>query len=216
MASATSYWSSSSNAAVPERAFNNTSPSRRRRPSSERRVSSRSSTNRNRPVRPRTSTSSNLPQIQSNLIQWQDTRLWAGRNGRFRHCARIGAFRTLHDRDAARFDHCLQAVCAITVGSGKHHANQTAAISVRRAFKQDVDRRARVQDWLLARQRQAFIGLDQQMIVRRGEISDPRFDRLLVLGFTHADFAARPKEFREKAGPVGRKVNDNQNWEGKD
>jgi hypothetical protein len=46
-------------------------------------------------------------------------------------------------------------------------------------------------DWLLARQRQAFIGLDQQMIVWRGEINDPGFDRLLVLSLAHANFAAR-------------------------
>jgi hypothetical protein len=119
----------------------------------------------------------------------------------------------LHDRNTACLDHGLQAVCAIAIGSGKHHADETAAISVRRTFEQDVDRRARVQDWLLALQRQASIGLDQQMIVWRGEISDPRFYRLLVLGLAHADFAARPKEFREETGPGGRKVNDNQNGE---
>ena len=87
MASPTSYCSSSSKAAVPERAFNRTSPSRRRRPSSER-ISSRSSTSRNRQVRIRTSSNSKFPQIHGNFVQRQDMGLWTGRNRRFWHRGR--------------------------------------------------------------------------------------------------------------------------------
>src|ERR1700722_12236168 len=211
MASATSYSRSSSSASGPERALSSTSPSRRRRPSSDSRFSSRSSTRRQY-TGPISAVIGLQPPADTRRSRYrQNAGVGAGRDGGLRHRGRMGASRLLYARYAACFDHSSKAICAITVGSRKHHADQTVAVGVSRAFKQNIDRGTGEQDGLVVRQRQALILFDQEMIVRRGEVGDARFDRLLVLRFAHANCAACAQKLGEQTRLVRRKMNNDQN-----